>query len=194
MIASECDSQLPSPIPCSRSQLNVEELEANFAANARKGDASGKDDKETSGKEHAASKEGGAVPGTPRKAEIVNLVDPKTANNTAIALSRFRRTAEDLANALLVGEEMPTEQISALLAILPSAEDAELVQVRDHAQIASRMALEIASPKALLTPRLRSSCAGVRWRQGDAGEGRAVLPRDCQGAALQRTHEGATGS
>ena len=132
----------------------MEELEANFAANARKGDASGKDDKETSGKEHAASKEGGAVPGTPRKAEIVNLVDPKTANNTAIALSRFRRTAEDLANALLVGEEMPTEQISALLAILPSAEDAELVQVRDHAQIASRMALEIASPKALLTPRL----------------------------------------
>ena len=176
------------PNSCSRSQLNVEELEANFAANARKGDASGKDDKETSGKEHAASKEGGAVPGTPRKAEIVNLVDPKTANNTAIALSRFRRTAEDLANALLVGEEMPTEQISALLAILPSAEDAELVQVRDHAQISSRMALQIASP------RLRSSCAGVRWRQGDAGEGRAVLPRDCQGAALQRTHEGATGS
>ena len=179
---------------CSRSQLNVEELEAIFAANARKVDTSGKDDKETSGKEHAFSKEGGAVPGAPRKAEIVNLVDPKTANNTAIALSRFRRTAEDLANALLVGEEMSTEAISSLLAILPSAEDAELVQARDHAQIASRMALEIASPKALLTPRLRSSCVGVRWRQGDAGQSRAVLSRDCQGAALQRTHEGATGS
>ena len=94
---------------CSRSQLNVEELEAIFAANARKVDTSGKDDKETSGKEHASSKEGGAVPGTPRKAEIVNLVDPKTANNTAIALSRFRRTAEDLANALLVGEEMASD-------------------------------------------------------------------------------------
>jgi hypothetical protein len=113
---------------CSRSQLNVEELEAIFAANARKVDTSGKDDKETSGKEHASSN-------APKKAEIVNLVDPKTANNTAIALARFRRTAEDLANALLVGEEMSTEQISSLLAILPSAEDAELVQVGDGAQI-----------------------------------------------------------
>jgi hypothetical protein len=34
-----------------------------------------------------------------------------------------------------VGEEMSTEQISSLLAILPSAEDAELVQVGERAQI-----------------------------------------------------------
>ena len=100
--AFECDSQRPSPIFGSRSQLNVEELEAIFAANARKVDTSGKDDKEASGKEHASSN-------APKKAEIVNLVDPKTANNTAIALARFRRTAEDLANALLVGEEMSSE-------------------------------------------------------------------------------------
>ena len=100
--AFECDSQRPSPIFGSRSQLNVEELEAIFAANARKVDTSGKDDKETSGKEHASSN-------APKKAEIVNLVDPKTANNTAIALARFRRTAEDLANALLVGEEMTSD-------------------------------------------------------------------------------------
>jgi hypothetical protein len=59
--------------------------------------------------EKPEDKEGGAVPGAPKKAEIVNLVDPKTANNTAIALARFRRTAEDLANALLVGEEMSSD-------------------------------------------------------------------------------------
>jgi hypothetical protein len=51
-----------------------------------------------------------------------------------------------------VGEEMSTEQISSLLAILPSAEDAELVQVWE---MAPRLKVGIASPKALLTPRLR---------------------------------------
>ena len=57
--------------------LDIDELEGMFAAVASKkeGDVEGRVRSETKG---------------PKKPEVVTLVDPKTANNTAIALSRFR--------------------------------------------------------------------------------------------------------
>jgi diaphanous 1 len=64
------------------------------------------------------------------KAQIVTLVDPKTSNNTAIALSRFRSPPKAIADALLAGDEatLNAEMLSSLQSILPTAEDVELVQ------------------------------------------------------------------
>ena len=68
-----------------------------------------------------------------KKAEVVTLVDPKTANNTAIALSRFKLTPAEIAQALLEGDEkkLKEETLSALQGILPAAEEVELCQGYD---------------------------------------------------------------
>ena len=65
------------------------------------------------------------------KVEVVTIVDPKTANNTAIALSRFRKAPDEIAAALLNADQLPAEQLASLLMILPTAEDVELVQAHD---------------------------------------------------------------
>ena len=101
--------------------IDKSELEATFAAVAAK----------SSGAEAEASNSTKAVGAGTKKVEVVTLLDPKTSNNTAIALSRFRKSPEQIASAILSGEEMPADQISSLLAILPSPEDAELVQGYD---------------------------------------------------------------
>ena len=68
-----------------------------------------------------------------KKAEAVTLVDPKTANNTAIAISRFKMQPEDICGYLKAGkvEAFTVDQIQAVLAILPTAEDVEVCQGYD---------------------------------------------------------------
>jgi len=101
-----------------RVTLDIDELEGMFAAVAakREGDVEGRVRSETKG---------------PKKPEVVTLVDPKTANNTAIALSRFRLPPEEIATSLLTGAKLPADMISSLMAILPTSEDAELVTSYD---------------------------------------------------------------
>jgi len=69
------------------------------------------------------------------KLELANLLDPKIANNTAIALSRFKMSSAEMAAALTSGEEgrLSPDQLAALLAILPTPEDVEAV--RGYAKI-----------------------------------------------------------
>ena len=78
---------------------------------------------------------GGGADGKPekKKDEIVTLVDPKTANNTAIAISRFKMQPEDICGYLKAGkvEAFTVDQIQAVLAILPTAEDVEVCQGYD---------------------------------------------------------------
>ena len=75
---------------------------------------------------------GGGADGKPekKKDEIVTLVDPKTTNNTAIAISRFKKSPEQITSAMRAGDvdAFTQDQLAALLSILPSAEDVELVQ------------------------------------------------------------------
>ena len=151
-------------------KLDVEELETLFAAAQAKSKVADGDEPSASQKEK-------------KKSEVVTLVDPKTANNTAIALSRFRKTPEEIAASLLAGDGQcsalchPPESLgcsaghhldplssrdtslhssatrspvthprpcmsagaaftddalTSLMNILPSPEDAELVQVPAH--------------------------------------------------------------
>jgi hypothetical protein len=106
----------------SRVQLDTDELEALFAVKAAPNKAGGPAD--------AKKGAGGNTPGL-GKADAANLLDPKTANNTAIALSRFKMDTSEIAAALTSGEKgkFNADQLATLLAILPSPEDAELVQV-----------------------------------------------------------------
>jgi hypothetical protein len=102
-------------------KLDVAEVELLFAANKAKEKDEGADD-ETKKKKIEN-----------KKPEVVTLVDPKTANNTAIALSRFKATPEAIANALLAGDKTTLDEsgLQSLLGILPSAEEVELVQGHD---------------------------------------------------------------
>ena len=80
-------------------KLDIEEVENLFAANAAKK----KEDKEEEG--GGDGKDGGNRRKTVnKKPEIVTLLDPKTANNTAIALSRIKMGESAIANALLCGD------------------------------------------------------------------------------------------
>ena len=65
----------------------------------------------------------------PAKPTIVTLVDPKTANNVGIAIS-FKKSEAEIASAITDGSEtaFTSDQLSSLLAILPSAEDVETVK------------------------------------------------------------------
>ena len=75
-------------------KLDIEEVENLFAANAarRRGQGGGRGD----GKDRRKT--------VNKKPEIVTLLDPKTANNTAIALSRIKMGESAIANALLCGD------------------------------------------------------------------------------------------
>ena len=68
-----------------------------------------------------------------KKAEVVTLIDPKTANNAAIALSRFKVPTDKIAAALLAGDSnvLSADSLTSLMTILPSAEEVELVQGHD---------------------------------------------------------------
>ena len=75
-------------------------------------------------------RDSGAGPKKPAKPTIVTLVDPKTANNVGIAISRFKKSEAEIASAITDGSEtaFTSDQLSSLLAILPSAEDVETVK------------------------------------------------------------------
>ena len=110
-------------------KVNASELESLFAA---KKAAAPKQ------KEGGEGGEGGAVK---KRDEIVTLVDPKTSQNTAIAISRFKMTPELICECLKAGRICMTDkpggsgltvdQISGVLAILPTAEDVEVCQGYD---------------------------------------------------------------
>ena len=63
----------------------------------------------------------------------MQLLDPKTANNMAIAISRFKGSPELIATALRTGDEaaFTADQLASLLSILPDAEGIEAVQSYD---------------------------------------------------------------
>jgi len=98
-----------------------QELEKLFAAKV-----TDKKEKEGGGGEG----EGGAGPKKEKKPEVVTLIDPKTSNNTAIAISRFKKSANEITQEMRDGnvDAFTLDQLAALLSILPSAEDVELVQ------------------------------------------------------------------
>lgn len=95
-------------------RLNEEELEDLFCA-----------------KKTVESSVGGGGAAEKKKSEgPVTLVDPKTANNTAIAISRFKMSPAQICENLKLGkvEAFTVDQITALLGILPTAEDVETCQ------------------------------------------------------------------
>jgi len=98
-------------------KVDTTELEQMFAAVAASKGSDGE-------------KGGAAKKAESKKAEVVTLVDAKTSNNTAIALSRFTMKPEAIAAALLAGDgqSLTESSLSSLQAILPSAEEVELVQ------------------------------------------------------------------
>ena len=106
-------------------KLNLPEIEELFAANASKAKSDSKS-------------EGGDSPSEPstpmgekaaKKPELVSLLDAKTANNMAIAISRFKLTPEQIAQALeQASDDLSADQLSSLASILPSAEDAQIVK------------------------------------------------------------------
>ena len=135
-------------------KIDKDELEKFFAAAQAKTSSSA-----------AEGGEGGEGKGKSKKAEVVTLVDPKTANNTAIALSRFKLTPQQIAEALLAGDEqqLNVDTLSSLQGILPSAEEVELCQgfdgPREQLGKAEQFFLAIAS-----VPRytIRTKCMLVR--------------------------------
>jgi len=80
-----------------------------------------------------ATRDRGVSSAVAPKKEVAALLDPKTANNMAIAISRFKLTPEQIAAALTSGDEIAfsTDQLASLIAMLPSAEDVELCQSFD---------------------------------------------------------------
>jgi len=101
-------------------KLEYKELEAFFAAAAGGGAAAAATEDE------AADKKKSGI----QKKEYTSLLDPKSANNMAIALSRFKKTPAEISASLTAGDvsAFSPDQLNALLAILPSTEDVELVQ------------------------------------------------------------------
>lgn len=74
---------------------------------------------------------GGGIDAPAKKKDaVVTLLDPKTANNTAIALSKIKAAPEDVAAALLAGDDkvLTGDILQSLQGILPTPEDVELVQ------------------------------------------------------------------
>ena len=106
-------------------KIDVAELESMFAASG----APQKKEEEDDG----GDRDSGAGPKKPAKPTIVTLVDPKTANNVGIAISRFKKSEAEIASAITDGSEtaFTSDQLSSLLAILPSAEDVETVKGYD---------------------------------------------------------------
>ena len=74
-----------------------------------------------------------------KKKEEVQLFDMKRSNNVAIALSRIRLSDEQIKEAVLdpVAHPLSVEQISALLGVLPTAEEVETI--KDYAGEASAL-------------------------------------------------------
>ena len=97
-------------------KLDIEEVENLFAANAAKK----KEDKEEEGGGDGKDRRKTVN----KKPEIVTLLDPKTANNTAIALSRIKMGESAIANALLCGDSAVrpagSQQHSSTATALPS--------------------------------------------------------------------------
>lgn len=122
------------------------------------------------------------------KKELVTLLDPKTSNNTSIAISRFKLTPQQIKAALLSGDEtvFQPEQLAALLPILPSAEDKELVESYDGPKEllgkAEAFFLEIVSvPRYVVRTRCMLLRATFTERVGELNE--AV---QCVGAAAKQ--------
>ena len=69
----------------------------------------------------AAAKTGGFRP----KVSTVTLIDAKRANNTAIMLSRFKITYEEIKMAILEADEekLPLDKIAAVLQFAPTVEE-----------------------------------------------------------------------
>jgi len=108
-------------------KLDVSEIEELFAASSntklKSEPGEGADEAEQSSRTPRDS-----VRST-KRVETVTLLDAKTANNTAIAISRFRMSPESIAHALEVGSDgLTADQLSSLASILPSADDVQLVQ------------------------------------------------------------------
>lgn len=100
--------------------IDVDELENVFGL-----------DQATRGRSASAEALAGGVASSKRK-EQVQLVDVKRANNVSIALARLRLTDEAIREAILdpVAHELTSEQITALLGVVPTAE--ELETIRDY--------------------------------------------------------------
>mmetsp|Transcript_71482 Transcript_71482/g.98994 ORF Transcript_71482/g.98994 Transcript_71482/m.98994 type:complete len:576 (-) Transcript_71482:409-2136(-) len=108
---------------------------------------------------------GGGKSAGPTKTDMANLLDQKTANNTSIALSRFKMDVGDIAAALKSGQEgrLNADQLASLLAILPSPEDIELVQGYDGpAEALNKAELFFRAVAAVPKCQLRVRCLLIR--------------------------------
>ena len=92
--------------------LDKEEMESLFAAQAAKKKTDDADEAGTLDRRKTMNK----------KPEVVTLLDPKTANNTAIALSRFKAAPEQIAAALLTGDStmLTDDVLTSLMASTPA--------------------------------------------------------------------------
>jgi len=102
-------------------KVDVGELESLFSTSAPRSSPA---EKENAGQEKTPKKI------DPKKPDVITLLDQKTANHIAIALSRFKLSPAQIAKALEIADEgaMTAEQLASLLGILPSSEEVELVQ------------------------------------------------------------------
>jgi hypothetical protein len=85
-------------------------------------------------KRPARSAQGGSARTEDKKSNVVELLDGKRSNNVNIALAGFRMSAEDIRDRLLRMDEsitMSDEKLLKLLAIVPTAEEVDMMQAYD---------------------------------------------------------------
>ena len=102
--------------------LDIEGVEAVFGITDTRGRGTSAENVETRGR-------AGSVGSKARK-EQVQLIDTKRSNNISIALARIRMTDETIKAAVLdpVKHPLSPEQVSALLPVLPTAEELEAIR------------------------------------------------------------------
>ena len=124
-------------------------------------------------------------PTQPQDVELPPSSGGEPSGELTRVLAAFDQSMETIRSAVVGSPPFCLRHIASTLAARDVGRDClEREQVRARAQIASPMALEIASPKALLTPRLPRARAGgdLRRRRGDRRVHRSLgRRRRCSG-------------